>query len=183
MAGFDLHTALRSRSYRGVKVSVLGDLNTLDYFMGLGGRVGRAVTAAQGKFMEKYRRTLIKNFIEGGASIGIIQNDDRYLKRKLANGYDGLPGNLTHSLRESIAVIRKGGVAFVGIPRGTHRRYNPKGIKSEEYTVDEYAELLENGSTKQPPRPFFRNTFNAMGGANGLGSFIRRSIAQRLRVK
>lgn len=183
MGEFDLHKAIRSRSFGGVKVSIMGDLNTLNHFMGLDGKISKAITQAQNKFMVKYKRALIKNFIEGGASIGILQNEDRYLKRKLARGYDGLPGNLTHSLRESITIMKKGNVSFVGIPRGTHRVHSYGGIKNGGYTVDEYAELLENGSTRQPARPFFSNTFRmTMGGSKDLGLFIRRSIAQRLRL-
>ena len=97
-----------------------------------------------------------------------------------------MPGNLTHSLRESITIMNKGKQAFVGIPRNTPRKVIPihvmGGKSAAHYTVDEYAEILENGNSKQPARPFFKDTFKkTMGGTNELGKFIRRSIAQRLK--
>lgn len=183
------HRTLVSRSYRGLKVEVVkGSLNTLNYFMGLDNKIGAAVRAAQNRFMLEYRRALVKNLIEGGGSIGIIQDSSFFVNKKLRHGFMGTTGTMAGNLKSSIAITQRKRVSFVGIPRNTHRKYSVNSIMGDrsarEYTVDEYAELLERGSAKQPARPFFSKTFTmTMGGTRGLNMFIRRSISQRLRIK
>lgn len=182
------HRTLVSRSYRGLKIEIDGNLNTINYFMGLDRKLGAAIMAAQSRFMENYRRALIKNLVEGGGSIGIIQDSSIFMARKIKKGFMGTTGNMAGSLRESIAITKKRGISFVGIPRNTNRKHSVSSIigsaSESEYSVDEYAEMLERGTTKQPARPFFSRTFTrTMGGTKELGKFLRRSIAQRMNIK
>lgn len=187
MAG-DSHRTLISRSYRGLKIEIDGDLNTINRFMNLDNKIGAAVRAAQNRFMEDYRRALIRNLTEGGGSIGIIQDSSFFTNKKLKHKFSGVTGNMAGNLRESVALTKKRDIAFVGIPRNTYRKHSASSIMGDksagEFSVDEYAEMLERGTVKQPARPFFSRTFTmTMGGTRGLNRFIRRSIAQRLRIK
>ena len=186
--GGDSHRTIISRSYRGLKIGIDGDLNTINRFMNLDNKIGAAVMAAQNRFMEEYKRALIRNLVEGGASIGIIQDSSFFISKKLKHGFPGTTGNMAGNLKGSITITKKRNIAFVGVPRNTTRRHSASSIMGNksamEYTVDEYAEMLERGSSKQPARPFFSNTFTmTMGGTRGLNRFIRKSIAQRLRIK
>lgn len=164
---------LTSRNFSGVKIEVLGDLNTINKFVGLGGKIGAAVKAAHKRFMERYLRALKYNFYTGGSEINIMLDSDRTIKKKQRRGDYLETGMMTGALVDSIELRTNGRTAQVGIANGAMGRGNLE--------VAEYGAILEKGAPKQPARPFFRNTYKiTMGGNAGLAKFMRNSLNQTI---
>lgn len=164
---------LTSRNFSGVKIEVLGDLNTINKFVRLGGEIGAAVKTAHRRFMEKYMQALKYNFYTGGSEINIILDAESTTRRKRAQGYFLETGMMTGELVDSIELRVYGKTASVGV--------KPGAMGKGELEVAEYGAILEHGGPKQPPRPFFRNTYKiTMGGNAGLAKFMRNSLNQTI---
>lgn len=175
-----------------LEIRVLGDLDTLDHFMGMGQEITSKVREAQSKFADKYYTNLKKNLITGGATLGIEPNSPVYAEKKakyVNNQNSDKAGYMMGNLYNSIVRVRGGkyGLVQVGVLKNTPRDILPptsmlSHAVANQVTVDEYADFLERGTSKIPARPFFSKTYEKLGGNAGLVNFINRSLAQRMRV-
>lgn len=178
--------ALRSRGSFNVEIKLEGNwgkfndiINSSNILMVMGVRQG------QKEFAEAYRDAIKKNIITGGRRFGYPPNSPNYIYKKLRQGGSSSPLVWSKAFYNAVEVIknRLGTRWMVGIPSGEKRpSYNSKD--KNLLTIAEYANILEHGTNKIPPRPVFADTFSKdMGGKRGLRLAIEAALIRRFGQK
>lgn len=178
--------ALRGRGSFNVEIKLEGNwtkfneiVNGSNILMVMGVRQG------QKEFAEAYRDAVKKNIITGGRRFGYPPNNLNYLYKKLRGVGSSTPLVWSKAFYNSveIRVTRDGKRWLVGIPSGIKRQsYSNK--EKNELTISEYANILEHGNGKIPPRPVFADTFSKdMQGKRGLKRAIELALIRRFGQK
>lgn len=140
-----------------------------------------ATRQGQKEFAESYKAKVQKNILTGGKRFGYPQNSPGYTYWKLQRGGPSSALVWSRSFYANIE-IRENKLKsryMVGIPKGTKRPSYSTGDKNR-LTIAEYANVLEHGTNKIPPRPIFKDTFkHDMKGKAGLKRYMELAILRK----
>lgn len=140
-----------------------------------------AARSGQKEFAEMYRDNVKSNIRTGGKRFGYKQNSPKYAYKKALYGGNSTALNWSGAFYDAVEVKQNStGTRFmVGIPSNLKRRKYYRG-DSNRLTISEYANVLEHGTGKIPPRPIFKDTFTKqMGGKVGLKAYIELAVIRK----
>jgi len=141
---------------------------------GFGQGIKRDIAKAQRDWLTKMKGLLVKTLLSKGASSGksFPPLSSGYSRRREMGVHSG---HYLNSL-QAIKIIQKNYNVSLFIPRGMVLA-KPQG----GYTLGQYAAIFEAGSSRQPPRPLWNQTYAKMGGPKGVLKVMNGAIGKRLR--
>jgi len=134
------------------------------------------------KAATKFYRMVRSNIQDGGSKFAFPKLAQSTIDRKIALGFDPSPFVFYGYYYRSVKLFKKKDQWHVGIKKGAK---NPKTGKGSNFTIAQYASVLETGSRdgKIPARPLWKETFKLFGGQKKVKAMMIASIAYELRKR
>ena len=177
---------LRTRGAYNVGIRLEGQWKEVnDLVNSLDTIISTAAIAGQKAFALKYKKEVKKNIRTNGGKFRYPPLSAKYLAFKTKHGGPSGPLIWSKGMYDAVDIHNFGkGRVGVGIEQGLRREnYEGESEKGNQLTISEYANILEHGHYPMPARPVFKDTFNSLGGKNGIRETIELSLITRFKSR